>query len=71
MVLHIMKTNYSFFNRTDSDNCGGMKRFLKKREDLLTEYQKELIKFERSRQLDRQELFWLMAKIDVTFHRGT
>ena len=35
-----------YVNRTDSDNCGGMKRFLKKRED--PEYQKELIKFERS-----------------------
>ena len=35
-----------YVNRTDSDNCGGMNRFLNKREDL--EFQKELIKFERS-----------------------
>ena len=41
-----LKRPTHYVNRTDSDNCGGMNRFLNKREDV--EFQKELIKFERS-----------------------
>ena len=55
-----------YVNRTDSDNCGGMNRFLNKREDL--EFQKELIKFERSAAGPAGTL--LAYGIDV-FHRGT
>ena len=55
-----------YVNRTDSDNCGGMNRFLNKRED--SEFQKELIKYERSAAGPAGTL--LAYGIDV-FHRGT